>query len=122
MLQITPETETPADAEEKTDDALYCASCGHLVTRGRWKILMGGAERVFTNPAGHTFILVCFSDAPGVSAEGDPTGDHTWFAGYLWCFALCRGCGRHLGWHYQSDGGGNKFFGLVKDRLSSQPM
>ena len=35
MLQITPETETPADAEEKTDDALYCAGCGHLVTRGR---------------------------------------------------------------------------------------
>ena len=122
MLQITPETETPADAEEKTDDALYCAGCGHLVTRGRWKILMGGAERVFTNPAGHTFILVCFSDAPGASAEGDPIGDHTWFAGYLWCFALCRGCGRHLGWHYHSDGGGDKFFGLIKDRLSSQPM
>ena len=45
MLQITPETETPADTEEKTDDALYCAGCGHLVTRGRWKILMGGSER-----------------------------------------------------------------------------
>ena len=85
MLQITPETETPADAEDKDR---RCA----LLRRLR------------------------------ASAEGDPTGDHTWFAGYLWCFALCRGCGRHLGWHYQSDGGGDNFFGLIKDRLSSQPM
>jgi len=64
MLQITPETETPADAEEKTDDALYCAGCGHLVTRGRWKILMGGAERAFTNPAGHTFIFLLLLRCP----------------------------------------------------------
>ncbi len=122
MLQIKPEDETPTDTEEKTDDALYCARCGHLVTRTRWKIYMGGSERVFTNPAGFTFRVVCFSDAPGASAEGEPTAEHTWFAGYQWNFALCRGCGGHLGWHFrQETGGADQFFGLVKDRLSSNP-
>ena len=28
MLQITPETETPVDAEEKTDDALIAPAAG----------------------------------------------------------------------------------------------
>ena len=123
MLQITPETESPADAEEKTDDALYCAGCGHLVTRTRWKIAVGngGGGRIFTNPMGITFHVVCFAEAPGATAEGDPTDEHTWFPGYLWNFALCRGCGGHLGWHFRQEVGGDRFFGLVKNRLSSTP-
>ena len=125
MLQITPETENPTEADEKTDDAIFCAGCGHLVTRTRWKISMGGSEHVFNNPMGISFRIVCFTDAPGASAEGDSTDDHTWFAGYLWNFALCRGCGAHIGWHYRRDsgegGGGDNFFGLIKNRLSSHP-
>ena len=53
MLQIKPDTDDTTEAEEKTDDALYCAACGHLVTRTRWAISMGGRERVFTNPTGY---------------------------------------------------------------------
>ena len=120
MLQITPETGPDAKTKDKTDDALFCARCGHLVTRTRWKIAIGGGEQTFTNPAGYTFLVACFAEAPGAGVEGEPTGLHTWFPGYLWCYALCRGCGRHLGWHYQSDSGGDAFFGLIKDRLSSQ--
>ncbi len=126
MLQIAPEDETPTDAEEKTDDALYCARCGHLVTRTRWKIAVGGdGEGVFTNPMGITFHIICFAEAPGATAEGDYTDDNTWFPGTLWCFALCKGCGAHLGWHYRSNsgegGGAGNFFGLIKDRLTSHP-
>jgi len=121
LLQTTPETGNPTELEEKTDDALYCAGCGHLVTRTRWKISMGGSERVFTNPLGVTFRVVCFSDAPGAAAEGAPTDAHTWFAGYAWNFALCRGCGRHLGWRYRRETGGDRFFGLIRDRLSGRP-
>ncbi len=121
MLQIKPDTGDAIDAEEKTDDALYCAGCGHLVTRTRWAIKMGGRERVFTNPTGYTFRIVCFSDAPGATAEGERTGDHTWFQDYLWNFALCQGCGGHLGWHFRQVVGGDRFFGLVKNRLSSSP-
>jgi len=125
MLQIAPktgdETGTKTAIKEKTDDAIYCARCGHLVTRTRWKIAMGGGERVFTNPAGFSFHVVCFADAPGASPEGEPTEQHTWFAGYLWTYALCKGCSQHLGWHYRRHAGGDQFFGLIKDRLSNQP-
>ena len=82
---------------------------------------MGGRERVFTNPSGYSFRIVCFAEAPGATAEGERTGDHTWFASYLWNFALCRGCGGHLGWHFRQEVGGDDFFGLVKNRLSSHP-
>ena len=121
MLQIAPEDETPVDTDEKTDDAIYCARCGHLVTRTRWKIALGGGEHVFTNPAGITFRVVCFAEAPGAAAEGGATDDHTWFPGYLWCFALCKGCGTHLGWHYQGDASADNFFGLIKDKLTNHP-
>lgn len=124
MLQIAPETGDDTDTKEKTDDAIYCARCGHLVTRTRWKIAIGGGERVFTNPAGFSFHVVCFADAPGAEPAGDPTEQHTWFAGYLWCFALCKGCAQHLGWHYRAGEGApegaDQFFGLIKDKLSNQ--
>ena len=119
MLQIAPETGDDAATKEQTDDALYCARCGHLVTRTRWKIALGGGERLYTNPAGYSYLVVCFAEAPGAAAEGEPSEQHTWFPGYLWCYALCRGCGGHLGWHYRQGAGGDQFFGLIKDRLSS---
>ncbi len=121
MLQIKPEDETTTETDEKSDDAIYCAGCGHLVTRGRWKISLGGTERRFTNPLGISFTVVCFSDAPGAVGEGTATEKDTWFPGYLWNFALCRGCGRHLGWQYRNTAGSDEFFGLIKNRLSSRP-
>lgn len=122
MLQIIPEDKTATDTKTKSDDAIYCAGCGHLVTRGRWKISMGGTERIFTNPMGIRFIVVCFAEAPGCAAEGAPTARDTWFNGYQWDFALCRGCARHLGWHYQNTGGSDGFFGLIKNQLSARPV
>ncbi len=121
MLQIKPEDENATGTEEKSDDALYCAGCGHLVTRARWKISLGGTERPFTNPLGISFTVVCFSDAPGAVAEGAATEQDTWFHGYEWCFALCRGCKGHLGWHYRNAANSDEFFGLIKNRLSSRP-
>ena len=121
MLQVTQNADETPDADEKTDDAIYCARCGHLVTRSRWHVALGGSGRVFTNPLGFTFRIACFASAPGAAAEGERTDDHTWFAGYFWNFALCKGCGEHLGWHYLRDAGGDKFFGLIKDKLADHP-
>jgi len=121
MLQITPDKKNTTETAEKPDDAIYCAGCRDLVTRTRWKISLGGSERVFTNPMGLTFNLVCFSEAPGAAAEGEATDDHTWFPGYFWNFALCRGCVRHLGWFYRRDSGGDAFFGLIKGRITGRP-
>lgn len=119
MLQIAPK-----DADEQeigTDDALYCAGCGHLLTRTHWAVDVGGHERVFINPAGRVFRIQCFKEAPGAEDEGIPTEEHTWFTGYAWNLALCLGCGGHLGWRFTGAQSPQVFFGLIKTALTARP-
>lgn len=119
VLQIAPNEEI--DAETGSDDPIFCAACRHLVTRGRWSIDMGGHERVFINPAGRVFRIRCFDDAPGVENIGTPTLEHTWFPGYAWTFAHCRGCTRHIGWCFVGDKAPHEFYGLIKSALTTNP-
>ncbi len=119
MLQITPEINRQIQLDSKVDDALYCRACGHLITRRRWLLDRGASEHRLINPIGIVFTVICFTEAPGAGKHGRPNREHTWFEGYDWRFALCRGCETHLGWYY--DGGTNPagFFGLIKDKLST---
>ncbi len=118
MLQIAPEGAGDTDTEETTDDAITCAGCGHLVTRGRWRLDLDGHEHVYFNPAGVVFRVVLFRDAPGAADHGGPSDEFTWFKGYTWFLARCRGCGGHLGWRYAGSGEPPVFFGLIKGKLS----
>ncbi|MDD9877002.1 MAG: cereblon family protein [Magnetovibrio sp.] len=121
MLQVSPDAELETETDERTDDAIYCARCHGVVTRGRWALSVDGHEHVFFNPAGVVYRIVCFTEAPGAADIGEPTDEFTWFKGYLWSFALCAGCGEHLGWRYAGDGDPAVFFGLIKNRLSAAP-
>ena len=112
--------QTPGDvAIDETalseDDALYCADCGHLITRGRWRIRRNGDhEHTVFNSAGIVYRVVCFKEAPGVATRGDPSGEFTWFKGYAWRIANCTECGLHLGWRFEGE---DVFFGLVRTSL-----
>jgi hypothetical protein len=98
------------------DDTVRCRACGHDVTQRSLAIAVGGAhEHTFRNPAGYSFHVVCFADAPGCAAAGAPTSEATWFAGYAWQLALCSACGEHLGWWYV--GAADAFAGLIAPRL-----
>ena len=98
--------------------AYLCARCRRLVTRGRWRLAMGGShEHVVFNPAGIVFRVLCFKEAPGAVAAGEASADFSWFGGYSWRLALCAGCGAHLGWRYEGDGPPAIFFGLIKPML-----
>lgn len=119
MLDQAPDTDI--ETVTVTDDAIYCAACGHLLTRERWAISMDGHERVFINPAGRVFRIRCFSEAPGSTDIGDPTTDHTWFPPYAWNFAICGGCNAHIGWHYVDGEQPRAFYGLMKTALTSAP-
>jgi hypothetical protein len=118
MLQIAPEGAGKTETEETTDDVINCAMCGHLVTRGRWRLDIDGHEHVFFNPAGRVFRVLCFREAPGAADQGDPTGEFTWFKGYKWNFAHCRGCNAHLGWRFTGTVAPPVFFGLIKGKLA----
>lgn len=106
--------------EEEVDQAergrrLLCAACAHPVTDEGAAMEAGGSHHHFvTNPSGVEFGLGCFRRAPGCRLAGAPTREFTWFAGCRWRYALCGGCGEHLGWYYD---GAAEFYGLILGRL-----
>jgi hypothetical protein len=75
----------------------------------------GSHQHVFTNPAGITYQICCFSSAGGCVIYGIPTAEFSWFSGYAWTIALCANCLLHVGWYYQSEK--SCFFGLIPDHL-----
>ena len=83
--------------------AYQCVACEGLITHSDRLIHIGGTNRhLFTNPAGVECDFFTFNACQGAMALGQPTKEHTWFAGYAWRMAFCRLCGQHLGWHYEA--------------------
>jgi hypothetical protein len=117
MLDFVPEGQSTVDLKAISDDEIFCANCGAVLTRGRWRISRRDAhEHTVFNPAGRLFTILCFQDAPGTSWIGAPSHDFTWFPGYHWTVALCTNCGIHVGWRFRA---GDIFFGLIKSCLSA---
>ncbi len=121
----------PFDAEKKLDqdigsllekERLFCASCGHWITAGDWKVSVKEAhEHTVFNPAGVVYTIGCFRDAPGCWSTGSASSNFTWFPGYKWRLSLCEGCGKHLGWLFTGDGPLSAFYGLILNRISKDP-
>ena len=104
--------------ESGKEKRLFCALCRYPVTHEDERVPVNGRhEHTCTNPAGHTFGIGCFREAPGCGAIGEATEAHTWFKGYAWRIAICAGCEHHLGWRFQASA--DYFFGLILDRLTS---
>ena len=95
--------------------ALLCATCRHPITDDRLRIKVQGSHRHHcVNPAGIAFQVECFGEAPGAIEVGPAESRHSWFPGHRWCYALCTGCGEHLGWHFA---GVAEFFGFIREKL-----
>ncbi|CAK9086447.1 unnamed protein product [Durusdinium trenchii] len=71
---------------------------------------------------GCTFDIGQFSRAGGAVAEGREYDDGTtWFPGWIWRMAICRTCGTHIGWRFESRswnksggrGDASLFWGLI---------
>lgn len=126
LRRRTPRPESPRPdssfAERTAHDRepsreILCAACGHRITAERDRIEAGGGhEHRFFNPHGILFHIGCFRRAAGCLTTGEASLHFTWFAGYAWRLALCRGCLRHLGWRFDN-ASGDSFFGLVLNRL-----
>jgi hypothetical protein len=95
--------------------AWHCGACVTRICDESDAVAAGPRTHRFTNPAGYTFDIACFSDAPGCRAAGEPSLEHTWFPGHAWTVAVCRNCGVHLGWHFSD--GESPFWGLILERL-----
>jgi len=102
------------------DGWLVCARCAGLVAHARDRIEMAGAHaHSFINPEGAIFRVGCFAAAPGALAWGEPSHHWTWFVGFEWQAAGCRGCAAHLGWAYAAEA--VRFVALILDRLVEVP-
>jgi hypothetical protein len=97
---------------------ICCAKCSHPITKPQHATTVDGDhQRTFRNPGGYSFHVLCFAQAEGCDVKGRPTTDASWFADTAWAFAVCQGCGQHLGWQY-SRLTGEPFFGLIAPRLT----
>ncbi len=113
---VTPSVRQKAKEKTGVDEALFCKSCSNRITHRDQTISVSGSHtHTFFNPDGIVFELGCFRNAPGCLPAGEVTSEFTWFSGHVWCFALCRVCGVHLGWHYEM--GESVFLGLILARL-----
>lgn len=111
----------PGSGEAGQDEAkprfLLCKTCRAKITPEDARVEVRGRHvHVFCNPYGLVFEIGCFAEAQGSAAYGPPSPEFTWFPGYEWQVALCRGCGAHLGWRYVGIHGG-EFHGLILAHL-----
>ena len=106
------------DAKSRREKRLFCVACRAWITHQDERIPVQGAhEHKRTNPHGLSFHIGCFRSARGCAHHGAATMEHTWFKGHAWRIALCAKCQTHLGWTFETEGGG--FYGLILDRLTS---
>lgn len=112
---MPPSPDSSADTTQAPPRALHCARCGYAITSNAHRITVAGSHvHARHNPAGFGFVFGCFARADGCAIAGEPTLEHTWFAGFTWQYASCAACLAHLGWYFAGD---EAFFGLVLDRL-----
>jgi len=118
----TPNAPLLADSTARAaNPAIRCGPCDHPITWEALRIKMNNHHfHRLINPQKIEFLVGCFSQASGCLAAGQPFRRHSWFIGYQWQIALCRGCGAHLGWYFTSFGktqSADSFFTLIIDRL-----
>jgi hypothetical protein len=109
---ILEQDQDQTQEKEKPQKSIMCKNCGHVITSH--SLAVQPHEHTFRNPAGYSFHVLCFSDAPGASGVGDLTDLASWFPGYSWSYAICAKCHNHLGWWYT---GKDQFAGLIATRL-----
>ncbi len=116
----TIESRSEASSQEGLQDdgsGLLCRQCGGLVTSEHERITVDGRhQHTFANPHGIVFTIGCFRSAPGCGYRGPLTPEWSWFKGFSWRMAHCRGCLNHLGWQYVSLAN-ERFYGLILDAL-----
>lgn len=107
-LELNQEQET----DEQSQKVVRCKNCDFEITTPN--MARQPHEHTFRNPAGYSFHVLCYSDAPGAANVGKATSEASWFPGYAWTFALCAQCQNHIGWWYS---GKDRFAGLIATRL-----
>jgi len=118
VVNATDKDELPCASQK--EPWLCCKQCRYILTHPDYATAPEGYhEHLQCNPAGITFIFSCFEQARGCFVSGSPSSEFSWFKGFDWQFALCQGCGEHLGWYF-SRPSGEIFFALINTKIRLQ--
>ncbi len=110
-------TATEAVEHSGGGEVLVCATCSFPITRESERMEVNGSHtHGFANPHGLFYDIGCFAFAPGCAFSSDSSAEFSWFAGHRWRLAVCRGCGTHMGWLFESKTG--SFAGLILAALT----
>jgi hypothetical protein len=113
---LTSQAQDQLAQNSQLRDGYCCAVCGQSIVRAENAIEVEGAHvHRCTNPVGTTFTIRCFLHALGCEGRGSLTEYHSWFDGYRWNSAHCRGCGVQLGWYFLRDR--VSFYALIAPRI-----
>jgi len=116
---ILNDVDNQDETDGSADRALLCKFCHQRITSVDKAIrIQNSHQHIFTNPAGDTFRIGCFSSAPGCYQRTPPTMEFTWFKGFSWQVALCANCQVQMGWLYQAEATDSAlFYGLILNHL-----
>ena len=70
---------------------MQVASAGDVVSLSN-----EGTGGAFVNCHGHVHDMITLQKARNAECDGEPETEHSWFPGYAWTIAYCRGCNSHL--------------------------
>jgi len=103
---------------------VFCRRCGTEITvrSDHVKAIKAGADkyvavadpaggsnpilRNLSNPSGVDFEVALFSSANNTKLHSTPSYENSFFPPYSWQILSCSKCQAHLGWKFQSRGGG----------------
>lgn len=101
---------------EQSESGVFCKACMLYLASPDDRIEVNGSvDHAFANPHGMVFEIGCFARAQGCFPASEPSDEFSWFSGYQWQVALCRGCANHLGWYFSSSS--SQFYGLIYEHL-----
>eukprot|EP00931_Biecheleriopsis_adriatica_P096453 TRINITY_DN70106_c0_g1_i1.p1 TRINITY_DN70106_c0_g1~~TRINITY_DN70106_c0_g1_i1.p1 ORF type:complete len:181 (-),score=30.59 TRINITY_DN70106_c0_g1_i1:25-510(-) len=95
------------------EEILLCAACGTDIA----DMSCYDGCKVQANPSGGMPMYIGrFSHTDGVEAAGEASLEDSFFPGCSWTLGICKSCGAHLGWYYESSKDAH-FWGLLMNRL-----
>lgn len=107
----------------KTYDTICCRRCGREIGGSKDVFCMSleGPVSAYVNPSGFVHQTITLRKARGLTLEGSPSTDNSWFPGYAWTIAYCARCFAHMGWRFtavSSDTQPVAFYGLSRAAIT----
>ncbi|KAG5307589.1 CRBN protein, partial [Pseudoatta argentina] len=111
------------------EDKIYvCVNCESFIGRQSHMFPMNkeGPQGSYVNPGGVIHETITFYHVQGVLLNNsDPSTEYSWFPGYAWTIAICKGCRHHVGWKFtavQSNLRPKEFWGLTRRSLKNKDL